>query len=253
MRRMPLPSFSPDFTFLDRLIQGSVGTTGPRGPQGLPGLYTGIPTGLSGYVTGPMGPTGPTGPRGATGPFGLQGVTGPTGPQGVTGPTGPQGVTGPRGLTGPFGMTGLQGPQGVTGATGPAGPSPGTDPGQEFIWDGTQWRKVGRLTGPLLTDADQTLVYGTGVQYFSFVNITADRTKTISTTGLSSQPNGGVRCVMTIYRLDGGPNALYLANGGPLGGTLIVLPANTRMAASLVYDGANWNVAGQVLLGAISP
>ena len=90
---------SPDFTFLDRLIQGNSGATGPTGPRGPAGTYTGIPCGFSGFVTGPIGATGP---RGATG-------------AGMTGPTGPQGPTGERGATGAV----VTGPQGATGPTGP--------------------------------------------------------------------------------------------------------------------------------------
>ena len=78
---------SPDFTFLDRLIQGNSGATGPTGPRGPAGTYTGIPCGFSGFVTGPVRATGP---RGSTGAAGV------TGPAGAAGTGALRGISGPR-------------------------------------------------------------------------------------------------------------------------------------------------------------
>jgi len=123
-------------------------------------------------VKGDKGDTGPAGPQGAAGP---QGIQGPSGPQGATGPAGPTGPSGPQGPMGPQGDKGDKGEAGasitiegvVLGGRWPANEPPrklhamyiaagvitnfpGGDVqiGHGILWDGAQWKEVGRIQGP---------------------------------------------------------------------------------------------------------
>jgi hypothetical protein len=106
-------------------IQGPSGATGLIGPPGGPTGLSGA-TGLSG-TTGATGEDGATGLSGATGVglsgvTGASGITGATGLRGLTGPSlGPTGHTGITGVTGLSGFTGVTGSTGVTGCTGISG------------------------------------------------------------------------------------------------------------------------------------
>lgn len=110
------------------------GTIGPQGPSGSPGIQG--PKGDKGDTgnTGPSGSPGSTGPQGPTGSQGIQGIQGPTGSQGIQGiqgPTGSQGIQGIQGPTGSQGIQGIPGPSGSPGSTGPQGPS--GSPGSQGI------------------------------------------------------------------------------------------------------------------------
>lgn len=236
---------SPDFTFLDRLVQGQIGATGPTGPQGPPG--SGVFTGSTG-ATGPRGATGAQGAAGSPGVTGLAGATGATGPVGATG----AGVTGPRGNTGPIGS---QGSPGVTGATGLV--RPGVAIAQQPFWNGTDWRLIGLLAGADLTDTDQSLTVPVAVNYsIPSGIITATRNKTLQVvpTGLIV-PNQGIGVVMTIYRLGAGdPGTVNVVNGGPIAGTIFTYPSGAAhpIAASFRYNGSDWALAGWAHLGTVS-
>jgi hypothetical protein len=104
------------------------------------------------------------------------GATGASGIQGATGVAGPQGATGASGIQGFIGATGASGIQGIVGATGTSitilgslaltpgneqadlnnafpGAIPGnsvidTNTGNLWVYDGTQWKNVGKIEGP---------------------------------------------------------------------------------------------------------
>jgi len=113
---------------------GPAGPQGNAGPQGVSITNSYVQDGNlfvtlsnthvinTGYVQGPIGPTGP---QGIQGNIGATGATGPHGPQGNVGLTGPQGIQGNIGLQGQQGIQGIQGnvgPQGIQGIQGNVGP-----------------------------------------------------------------------------------------------------------------------------------
>lgn len=136
-----------------------------RGPQGVQGIQ------------GPKGNTGEQGPQGIQGPAGIQG---PQGPQGVPGNTGPQGA---QGIQGPAGPRGEKGDSGESfkildlyptfEALEAAQPEPnkgdaygvGTaDFNEVYLWNGAQWKNMGRLHGPAGPEGQQGPKGETGAQ-----------------------------------------------------------------------------------------
>lgn len=125
----------------------------------------------------------------------------------------------------------------------------GTGAGQQPFWDGTSWLRLGLLTGSALTDADQTLQMSTACQYLlPAATLTANRTKTLSTTGAS------VGAMITIYRLGTSAFTMPIANGGSGGGTIYTFPASASnpIVASFRFDGVNWLLAGWSYLAAVA-
>ena len=124
-----------------------------------------------GEIKGPQGEVGPQGAQGAQGERGEQGAQGEAGPQGEQGPQGAQGEVGPqgeRGEQGPQGERGEQGPQGEKGADGTSITIKGSVASESnlssilspengdgyiigenlWVWNGTEWKNVGKIKGP---------------------------------------------------------------------------------------------------------
>jgi len=112
-----------------------------------------------------------------------------------------------------------------------------------YLTSNNSWWNLGVLTGTDLSDADQTLQVTSGCQWFLQPSaLTAQRTKTLGTTGASA----GV--VVTIIRLGAAGTALQnmvIANGGTGGGNLYTFPQGVQfpIEASFRYDGTNWVLA----------
>ncbi len=239
---------APDFTFLDRLIQGQVGATGPVGPAGPAGTYTGIPCGFSGFVTGPPGRTGATGPQGAQGSPGMTGATGPrgfTGIAGTTGPTGPRGNTGAQGPAGTgLGVTGPAGAAGATGSIGPTGQrgASGTPGGAGPVTPNSSASLVGAFVHTLVAQ-----VYSLADQSVVFIGSrTVGRARSgggllvKESSAAFSRASGGNATLLSSFVVDGvnaadetassqnwgsdlvptGPNVVALVSGGATGATL---------------------------------
>jgi len=156
---------------------GSFGYTGSQGDIGYTGSigFTGS-QGITGYW-GSFGYTGSTGTQGVIGYTGSQGYSGSTGYSGsfgYTGSTGTQGVIGftgsgstATGYSGSLGYTGSEGNPGssitIIGAVSTSTSLPGwqysytgskgdgyvtTVDGFLWIWNGTQWNSIVKITGP---------------------------------------------------------------------------------------------------------
>jgi hypothetical protein len=106
------------------------------------------------------------------------------------------------------------------------------------------WLHVpGDTLGADLTDADETLTVAQKfVRYVEAATLTANRTKTLSTTGAI---NGHV---ITIVRLDTTAFTMPIVNGGAGAGTIITFPVSVRYWADFRFDGTNWRLlrAGQM-------
>lgn len=131
----------------------------------------------------------------------------------------------------------------------------GTAAGQELLWDGTAWQLVGRLTGAL-TDADQTLTFGTAAQYIwpAGTDATAARNKTLSTTGMASAPMAGNGAIFNLIFLRASyANAINVKNNA--GATIFTLPSGLGkpLMASFYYDTTtlDWSLAGWEYLGTV--
>lgn len=99
-----------------------------------------------------------------------------------------------------------------------------------------QGRSAG-AAGPALTDANQTLLIDDGAWRTQPAgSLTANRVKTLSPTGAT----GGDQ--FTITRLDAGAFTLTIANGGPGGGNVAVLPVSKTGTVIAQFDGTNWVV-----------
>jgi len=125
----------------------------------------------------------------------------------------------------------------------------GTASGQQPFWDGTNWLKLGLLTGTDLTDADQTLQMATACQYILRSGVlSTTRSKTLGTTGATAG------AMITIYRFGTSANTMPIPNGGPAGLTIFTFPASASnpIVASFRYDGTNWALAGWAYLAAVA-
>lgn len=90
------------------------------------------------------------------------------------------------------------------------------------------------VAGAALTDADQTLQIGEGVHRVQQTALTANRQKTLGTTGAAAGH------VLELHRTDGATFTLAVINGGPGAGTLLTYPSGERHSAVFRFDGTNW-------------
>lgn len=90
------------------------------------------------------------------------------------------------------------------------------------------------IVGAGLTDADQTIQIGEGVHRVQSAAITANRAKTLGTTGAA------LGHVLELHRFDGAAFTLAVVNGGPGAGTLLTFPSGERHSAVFRFDGTNW-------------
>ncbi len=95
------------------------------------------------------------------------------------------------------------------------------------------------VEGTGLTNADQTITVAGGNDYTQATALTADRTKTLGTTG---SPLTGE--VITIKRHVTSAFTMPIVNGGAGAGTIFTFPASLRGVADFRFDGTNWEFMG---------
>ena len=128
--------------------------------------------------------------------------------------------------------------------------------GQQILWDGSSWLKVGTLSA-VLADASVTIQFGTASQYIwpASVDSASARNLTFGNTGLAAGPMAGQAAVMSILFLRAShTSAITVRNIATA--TIFTLPAalGKPLVARFYYDttAADWALAGWDYLGTVT-